>query len=243
MGATSEIFTIHDHLLKDNSSFFRERLFDKYHDWNGDKVVQIDDADANHFQVYVHWLYHGKIDCHQAIDAVQKLKSRVKLEVLIHCYLLGDTLGTPAIKNNVIDQMIEFNEEYNNLPRKDLITHVYRETQQSSKLRKLIVDLYVWTATAEDIESLDDTTTPFEFVCDAFKTHFAAVRAHESYDLWVSINEATFQKQKCGTYHEHAEGEQVPCDADDTEDGDDAETEPVDAGGKADATAETSKST
>lgn len=190
--------------------------------------MRLPELNADHFQIFAHWLYEGDIDCDQTTAINQSPSQEDHLDILGPCYILGDKLGASIFKNKVIDKIIASCFDESILPGSDLITLVYRETQDStsSKLRKLMVDLWVWSASDEAIKSLDGVHLPSEFGCEAFKTYIFAVRAHGSCDLKKLDGDAPFLRRKCETYHEHVGDEEVTCASEDREaDSDDGEEE------------------
>lgn len=98
--------------------------------------MRLPDVRPQHFQPFMQWLYTGHpYDVDKTVD--------LRCSMLADLYILGDKLEAPKFRNLIIDQLIERIVKHNRHPV-GIISIVYEHTPESSPLRRLMVDLYIW---------------------------------------------------------------------------------------------------
>jgi len=107
-------------------------------------VVKMEDATPEVFSTYTQWLYQGVIATQ---DRDMPIEDDEEYFELARAYVLGDRLQDADFKDAVIDCMIAKSEEKKAggsrvFPRLDVVQHIYENTVEGSRARKVMVDLY-----------------------------------------------------------------------------------------------------
>ena len=158
------------------------------------------------FRVFYHWLHTRHLDWSRAKDGAEvlALDSR-RANILLHCYLLGDTFGATKFKNDIMDQLVLAGLEERILPNMEAITLVYNKIAPSSKLRKLMVDMWIDAVRRGAIAKLEAATLPEEFSLDCFKSLATAIWDANRYD-YTTVRDMVDMIHRAGRnsirYHE-----------------------------------------
>ncbi|KAL4904479.1 hypothetical protein BDW74DRAFT_179053 [Aspergillus multicolor] len=110
-----------------------------------ERIVELPEQDPDVFALFVHWLYFKTIPvAHDNMGAEED----VEYMELAKAYVLGDMLVSPAFKNVAIDIMVEKSlaPKMNGslyYPKIKVIQYIHSNTLNGSKIRRLLVDLYL----------------------------------------------------------------------------------------------------
>lgn len=140
VGPEKQIFMAHERVLLRSSSFFTKTLTGEREE-SDNCTVNLPEVEPDMFAVYLHWLYSGVIAVRTIDDDIEDLE-------LAKAYVLGNALEDTSFQNEVIEAIIEKNA-MSMLNRDDWcfsglgVKYIYDNTDESAKIRKLLVDLYV----------------------------------------------------------------------------------------------------
>ena len=135
VGPERQKFGFHRGILCQYSSFFRAALLGNFREAEEGLVVLPDD-DPSTFKIFNTWLYSRRIR-----GQLQNGKE-VPCEAieLVKLFIFGDMRGIPALRNDVIDAFVKERSTVH----LEVIPYLYANTQPSSPLRRLFVDLINW---------------------------------------------------------------------------------------------------
>lgn len=188
MGAkTKEIFYVHKKLLTTRSAYFKKVLLDAGSASNTLKVANVTIAE---FDLYVQYIYTGRLP-YKTIDK--------GLGDMVDLYLAAEKLEDFGTMNATIDAVLVFHAAEDVVPASLTIQKVYKATEPGSNIRRLIVDMHLWSEDSYLIgEQYDD---PRDFLRDLSK---AALKQLEA----KSENEgvSSYETASCCDYHEHSNG-------------------------------------
>lgn len=162
--------------------------------------VRLPDDSAEIFDLFMQWLYTGKLQ-DDAFDAKQgSWTESIKL------YILADKLQVPTIKNAVLDQMVStadhavaFSYEKDKFPSNADISLAYGSTSQTSLMRTFLAELFAIMQSF----SIEKDEIPKDYLYDLALSQRAGKR--------VAGGPPTSMKTPC-RYHEYDEaGEDHDC--------------------------------
>ncbi|RFU24056.1 hypothetical protein B7463_g12285, partial [Scytalidium lignicola] len=112
---------------------------------SGQRLVRLEEDDPNTFELYLHWLYRDTLPVR--IDEPGPASNSEYLQ-LAKAYILGDKLQDSDFKDVVTDAMIDkckskASDGRSWFPVGPVIKCIYDNTLESSKARRLLVDIYV----------------------------------------------------------------------------------------------------
>lgn len=114
--------------------------------WNESKSrsVRLKSEDPEVFQVYLHWVYQKSLPVR--IDS-PGLDGNAEYLQFAKCYVLGDLLQDGNFKDAALDAILEkasakASDGRTWYPVGPVVRHIYDNTVDSSKARRLLVDLY-----------------------------------------------------------------------------------------------------
>ncbi|KAF2175249.1 hypothetical protein K469DRAFT_611324, partial [Zopfia rhizophila CBS 207.26] len=136
--------SVHEKLICSSSDFFKNAM---NRDWKESKqrLVHLEDDDPDMFQLYLHWLYRGTLPVR--IDEPGPVGNSEYLQ-LAKAYILGDKLQDGDFKDVVIHAIIDkckskASDGRHWFPVGVILRCVYDNTPESSRARRLLVDIYV----------------------------------------------------------------------------------------------------
>ncbi|KAF2431139.1 hypothetical protein EJ08DRAFT_199899 [Tothia fuscella] len=160
-------FIVHRQLIASSSEFFNKALNGEFKEKEGVVRLAVVDNSAN-FDIYVRWLYSCQLYSQFPGDAstneVTAKEANEEWPRLAALYIIGDVLLDQKFRNVVIDAILERVKVEDRFPT-GLVDTVYSSTPAKSKLRKLLVDIWVCASEVDWFESgYDDLTLgPAEF--------------------------------------------------------------------------------
>ena len=194
-------FTIHTDLASARSKFF---TFACSPAWRNDKKpIDLTETDPRDFSDYLQQLYQGKI-----VHGDDTQEHFIKL---VRLYRLADKLGDLRSTNEVIDNIIKYSDEEEELPDPKCINLVMGLSPEKSPLRRLVVDYYVQEIAEEDFDS-DKHGLSLDFLAAVTKEF---IKHRASGDSPTPASEHS-------TCHYHQHDDSYPkCEDCETDDGDD----------------------
>lgn len=126
-------------LLCHVSTFFRAALKDEFEDVK-DKRVMLKEENPSAFKLFVLWLYKGCL--------FDEMYASELHEFTVQAWILGDKLGAPAFQNCLIQELLA--NGYEMFYDAKVVRYIFDNTTKRSPLRKLTVDLIVYSY--EDID-------------------------------------------------------------------------------------------
>ncbi|KAF2444398.1 hypothetical protein P171DRAFT_32017 [Karstenula rhodostoma CBS 690.94] len=180
-------------LLRHSSKFFQaatkpewDALRDKSH------TVTISFIEPELFQAYIHWLYLGTIPC----TGGDNLDDESDHILLANLYVVGERLMDSKLKNDLLDTIANMADDY--FPGAAAICTIYEGTPPESSARRLLTDLCVWGAHANDNSwPVEYDEYPREALLDILK---AMTRLRE-----ISVPNDHSPWHKLQDYHEKVE--------------------------------------
>ncbi|KAI9676800.1 MAG: hypothetical protein M1829_002895 [Trizodia sp. TS-e1964] len=169
VGPTEDSFAVHKAPVCEVSPFFRAALDGNFRE-SKEGIIKLPDEDPKIFGCFLHWLYNKRLRTPtDGIDVLDKTNKKViPWMVLIQLYLLGERLQVAGFKNAAVDALaLKSAKGQEALPAAHAIHHAYENTHDSSPLRRLLVDLFIWRSTAATLEH-DETrdALPRDFFVD-----------------------------------------------------------------------------
>lgn len=144
-------FDIHRSLLCHYSSYFQAAFREGSRGFREAEsgVVVLPDEDVGVFQAVYDWLHthHLPYDDHETKVAIPSMQdAQDKLYFLARVWIFGDMRGMPQLQDAVTNQMICLWTSWNaGVPGSEFASCVYDRTSAKSKLRKLLVDMTVYS--------------------------------------------------------------------------------------------------
>lgn len=153
VGTSKEPFHIHESVLCTSSHFFKAAMSGSWKE-STEHTIELPEDDPKAFAVYSHWLYFAKIPglLQVAKKGESAKQSAQEYYDLVSAYVLGDKLLDAKFQNSVIDAIIDtwFTADIRDgkvyFPDADAVSHAYNNTTESSKLRQMLVALYLHAA-------------------------------------------------------------------------------------------------
>lgn len=134
VGSEERSFVVHKDVVCASSKFFKAACSTRWKEGQ-EKVVRLPTVKPAVFEMYMDWLYFGKI-VNSASYATPSL-----LDPFIHLSLLGDMVDDKNLRNKAMDalQAKAYEEKVSPCPRQ--IHHIWENTSERSMLRKWALDI------------------------------------------------------------------------------------------------------
>lgn len=126
-------WTIHKRLLTTYSRFFHDALRSISRGAH-DNIVTLPEDDPDTFTLFIQWLYSGLFT---------GLPDEIRIK-FAKAWILGNKLGAPAFRNNVLDTLLVEPGEGCVVP--STVRYVYAHTDDGSALRRFFADEVLWDA-------------------------------------------------------------------------------------------------
>ncbi|CAI7619031.1 unnamed protein product [Penicillium viridicatum] len=153
VGTSKEPFHVHESVLCTSSHFFKAAMSGSWKE-SKEHTIELPEDDPKAFAIYSHWLYFAGIPgLREAAKKGESAKqSAQEYYDLVSAYVLGDKLLDAKFQNSVIDAIIDTCSTADSRDRKlyfpdaDAVSHAYNNTTKSSKIRQMLVALYLHAA-------------------------------------------------------------------------------------------------
>ncbi|KUM58300.1 hypothetical protein ACN42_g8858 [Penicillium freii] len=153
VGTSEEPFHVHESVLCTSFHFFKAAMSGSWKE-SKEHTIELPEDDPKAFAIYSHWLYFAGIPgLREAAKKGESAKqSAQEYYDLVSAYVLGDKLLDAKFQNSVIDAIIDTCSTADSRDRKvyfpdaDAVSHAYNNTTKSSKIRQMLVALYLHAA-------------------------------------------------------------------------------------------------
>lgn len=139
VGKQKQAFFAHKGLICHYSTYFRAAFHGHFQEATAG-AVELDDDDVEVFKTFFGWVYTGKL-----FEPTSK-PGEVPLDwsLLSKLYVFGDARGIPALKDAAVDAIIDRFTNVWSMPTY-IFPYIYSNTPEGSQLRKLAVNMIVYT--------------------------------------------------------------------------------------------------
>ena len=127
--------------------------------------MKLPEADAETFTVYVQWAYTGVIVVVDPTIEASDESGAHRYAAITKLNILADQLSNTTLRNESSDYFKHVLKSSTNMPAADVISMIYTKLPETSKLRKLVVDWYIWAGNTEWLKS-NSHLLPSDFVLD-----------------------------------------------------------------------------
>lgn len=142
VGEPPQDFFVHSELLRRSSAFFDAALKQEWHEGK-QRTVQLPEQDPETFNLYVQWLYSGRI-----LSKVDGAHGSVNYLLVTKLYALGEVLLDNVFQDRIIDVLVTCVREKGKdgttrWPAQEHVNTIYRGTTKGSAGRRLMVNMHV----------------------------------------------------------------------------------------------------
>ena len=153
-----------------------------------DNPIKLPEEDPEIFNEYLRNVYGCELKS-------GKKSVATKFTSLARVYILAEKLGDLQSANEIVDEIIRFSEDENNVPDSSCVTIIMAQTTRTSPLRQLMIDIYAHEASEEVFVQEDDETLPHDFLL-AVSKEMVKLRDGDTSKITLS------DQHKCH-YHQH----------------------------------------
>lgn len=141
VGETRKVFTLHPSALASGSKFFRSAFSGPWKE-SSNKSITLPETQPEVFQRYAAYVYTGEIDLRaEQLDEANDPESRHLFHQLAELYALADvTLDDKALRNTVIDAILDLEGRTGYQPAFSTIQHAYDNSPGTTSLCRLLLD-------------------------------------------------------------------------------------------------------
>lgn len=142
VGVNAYPFSVHKEILSAVSPFFAAALNPSYgFKESAASACHLPEARVEDFKYFVQWLYTQSLE-HEDLKGPNP-----GFYHLIRLYILADQLGVSLLKNMIIETIGRISDRTNACPAPADTRLLNDKTEVASKLRALVLDLFVWKST------------------------------------------------------------------------------------------------
>lgn len=190
-------FTVHEHLICSSSEFFKSAMNGNW-ETSTNRSVNLGEEDPELFDLYLHWLYSQTLLAQN--DSPGHAGNAEYLQ-LAKAYVLGDMIQDAKFKDAVLDAMLFKSRSLASdgkywYPVGPVIRYIYDRTLESSKARRLLVDMYTYHGQGNWLTTwASEDDLPKQFLFDL---------AAAMLDIRPCLKQLALTAGRC-EYHEHAQ--------------------------------------
>lgn len=198
-GEIKREFCLHKGLLSYHSSYFQAALNSRCAEGLYG-VVHLPEDDVEVFQAFYYWLYTRKLFDLHAGRAYASKTDTTNIEWMLICkiFVFGDARGIPGLKNAAVDLTVAKFVQMWAFPI-ETVRFVFDNTQESSPLRKLLVDMALESGDLDQMRQYRGYFTK-DFLVDMVVTTQKSNRVAS-----VTSKEQWAARNLC-IYHDHTNG-------------------------------------
>ncbi|MCJ1388209.1 hypothetical protein MMC18_001054 [Xylographa bjoerkii] len=187
VGASKFHFHVHKDLLMQESPYFRGALNGAFIEATTG-VVELEDADAELFTVFIAWLYSRKLVTYLEETGCSN-------EKLANLYLFADRFNVPNLRNALIDEYTR-RQAKGELISVNCFRIIHEGTAANDPMRCLLVDFLAWDkAWGRTVVAENPTMMPMQILAEVMAV------------MWKIPSEDTewapFRVTRCLSYHKH----------------------------------------
>lgn len=190
---------LHTEMVTKYSAYFAKALSGSWAE-SSNNTIELDDVDPQLFQLFVDWVYSGRLELRETSD---------RESFLIHAWALGDRLIAPRFKDVVINALqytwAKFDDEF---PHSfDLAVLAYELSPAQSKLRQLVIDKFS-SHTCSAVAPREGRPSSSELAFDRARAMSSLLTRLRRGEITADSLGGTFDDEDvCHYYHEHEDGE------------------------------------
>lgn len=190
-------FTVHEHLICSSSEVFKSAMNGNW-ETSIKRSVNLGEEDPELFDLYLHWLYSQTL---LAQNDSPGHAGNVEYLQLAKAYVLGDMIQDAKFKDAVLDAMLFKSRSLASdgkywYPVGPVIRYIYDRTLESSKARRLLVDMYTYHGQGNWLTTwASEDDLPKQFLFDL---------AAAMLDIRPCLKQLVLTAGRC-EYHEHAQ--------------------------------------
>lgn len=203
IGPQAKQYCVHEELLKASSQHFKAALEGGCQEAkNG--VFKLDEENACIFELFLDWIYHGKI-----YYTTKYLDADL---LLVELYLFGERRGCAVFQNEVVDEIASFLGKGDCEMTPEAVFLLFSETTASSKVRRFIAEKIAWEGDAEKLlkqyrEAAADVHP--EFGLAVYGALLERLTTDATYAVYTSCGSS--KASSTSTYHSHNFRCNLPC--------------------------------
>lgn len=193
-------FYVFKHLLVKQSAYFREEIGDSAHLRLGDDFTERDI-----FELYVKYLYSGKIHCKIDDGGTDDGGSSngKEYELLCGLFVFAEKVQDVSTQNAVMDALLckydsVDDQDQHWLPPDNVVAEVYSWISEGSPIRRFLVDVCTWASEPKLLMENSDNL-PKDFLLE-LAAHLLGKHVETRHSLDIPAG------TKSCDYHKHAEG-------------------------------------
>lgn len=141
VGSAKTPFRVHRDLLCDESPFFKAAFAKEFKEAS-EGILDLPEDDVDTFDRFIQWMYSGEYGLSGGFETHAEADERYNQ--LARLYILADKLQVPRLKNDVVNKFFEVKVKARCVPRCSTVSYIFKNSLNSSLLRKLMVDWYAW---------------------------------------------------------------------------------------------------
>ncbi|KAK3703248.1 hypothetical protein LTR37_014588 [Vermiconidia calcicola] len=194
VGAEKRLFTLHESVVLEHSKFFRAALTKGFKEGQS-RLIHLPEIETPAFEAYIQWMYSHEIVINECESVEEASKTRKQYSELIELYVVGDRLENTNLRNEVMTALVQLQEQSDPNPGCKNVSRVYKETPESSPLRRFVLDSW--------LDADPDEAIPYmKYMRLKFPTEFIFDMALELFQGKTRPAVRPVDRPKC-FYHEH----------------------------------------
>lgn len=162
VGLSEEIFVIHKELVCYHSTFFKGALSGNFAEAQ-EGVVRLREENVTVFKHFETWIYRQQLPSIDGNDA----QSAQPWDALVDLYIFADAHGVPALRNQIIENLIDLATKEQRTPALTTIASAWYRLPPTSPLRKLFINIYAWQVDGKTVIARELNKLPKEFLSGA----------------------------------------------------------------------------
>ena len=172
--------------------------------------MSLPEDDYHTFDIFRYWLEFREVKL-QLVYSDQELAGS-GVHKLLQCWVFGDKMMAPYFKNSVIHSLVSVYSSTRLVPGPGTVDFVYDNSPGECGMRRALVDRCIWYPNRDWIARKDWAAAyrP-DFVSDCFTRYVAAAKDYGLGSKADMRDVAPSSSRICTTYHEHVQGDKVPC--------------------------------
>nr|POF17506.1 hypothetical protein CFP56_12920 [Quercus suber] len=145
VGAEEQKLLIHRDILCEHSAFFKAAASEQWKEGQT-LLLTLPDDDSDVLDLYIHWIYQGKIYSRTPVDISGKESN--ESETLVRAFVFGEKIQDGHFKDAVIDALLASVSTPDKdgacwYPTDETVNSAYADTPEGSPLRRLLLDMHI----------------------------------------------------------------------------------------------------
>ena len=192
-------FYVHEEVAAEFSDFLKAAIQGGFSEAQ-DRIVRLPDDDPELFKIFLAFTYTGRVYCTKADDRESPNEDREKGR-LADAWMMAERLQSVKFKDAIVDSLIANMLSTGTYPT-GTYKGIYAESAGPSGMRKLHVDIAVFSWSNKDLEDADRDEAWQDFFYDV------AVRS-QAFGIAGRPRQEPWKEASWCRYHDH--GDAAPC--------------------------------